>query len=58
MDSKTNSKPRKMKSYTKAWEKLADNEARNYCPEIRPCTDCGAPVIKGYCCWRCNSSNP
>lgn len=46
------------KPYTPAWEALANNEARGYCPNIYPCQKCGYPVIYGYCCGSCGDSNP
>jgi hypothetical protein len=49
---------KKIKAYTPRWEKEANNLARVYCPTIRPCKDCGHPVINGYCCVFCNSVNP
>lgn len=59
MSTKTkNRKPRKMEPYTPAWERLADQEARNFAPEIKPCRDCGGPVVSGYCCDRCGSTLP
>lgn len=39
------------------WEKRANAEARNYV-EISTCVQCGAPVVKGYCCNECHSSDP
>jgi hypothetical protein len=50
-------KPRKLKPYTKAWEALANAEARAYVT-IRPCRDCGGPVVDHYCCDRCGSGDP
>jgi hypothetical protein len=58
MDTKKKIKVRKIKAYTPRWEKEANNLARVYCPTIRPCKDCGHPVINGYCCVFCNSVNP
>lgn len=49
---------RKIKPYTTKWEKLADQLARSYAPEIHPCRHCGYPVAKGYCCGTCQSNNP
>jgi len=48
----------KIEPYTPKWEKMADSLARDYCPNIRPCKDCGRPVIEGYCCTFCQSVNP
>lgn len=59
MTSKT--APRKKKwpqPYSAKWEKLADQQARGYCPTIYPCQKCGFPVIKGYVCGSCGDSDP
>jgi hypothetical protein len=40
------------------WQKAAYSLARNFCPPIKSCADCGGPVINGYCCTRCGSSEP
>lgn len=45
-------KPRMMEPYTPT------NSREGYAPGIYPCADCGGPVIRGYCCERCGSSNP
>jgi len=50
-------KVRKIKPYTKKWEKLADELARSLVP-IKPCRDCGYPVIDRYCCDTCGSNLP
>lgn len=50
-------KIKKMKPYTQEWHKAAYAllcSALN----VRPCRDCGYPVIEGYCCNRCGSTNP
>lgn len=44
--------------YTADWERKANNEARSYCPSIKPCVHCGNPVISGYCCHYCGSGDP
>lgn len=49
---------KKLEPYTPAWERLANAEARGYAPPIRPCKECGGPVLSGYCCTRCGSSEP
>lgn len=51
-------KPRKMRPYTKEWERLANAEARCFAPTIKPCRDCGRPVVDGYCCNHCGSVLP
>ena len=50
-------KVRKIKPYTPKWEKLANELARTIM-DIKPCRDCGYPVLKGYCCETCGSKNP
>jgi DNA-directed RNA polymerase subunit RPC12/RpoP len=30
----------------------------SFCPIIYPCSKCGHPVIKGYCCTTCNTEFP
>ncbi len=52
-----NNKTKKMTPYTPEWERLANAEARNYVT-IKPCRDCGGPVIDGYCCNHCDSVLP
>lgn len=48
---------KKIKPYTRYWEKLANEEAR-LAVEMHPCATCGYPVIRGYQCMRCESPNP
>ena len=50
-------KVRKIKPYTRKWEKLANELARTY-QQIKPCGYCGHPVLDGYCCQTCKSINP
>ena len=40
------------------WHRDAGREAISFCPGVKPCRDCGAPVIRGYCCTYCRSVNP
>jgi hypothetical protein len=40
------------------WQKAANSLARDFCPPIKSCADCGGPVINGYCCTRCGSPEP
>jgi hypothetical protein len=47
-------KVRRMTPYTFKWEVLAGEVARAFAPAIRPCKDCGYPVITGYVCERCD----
>lgn len=51
-------KARKMLPYTLKWEKLANQEARNFAPEIYPCKHCGYPTLHGYCCNGCGAGDP
>lgn len=51
-------KPKKIESNTAEWKRLANQLARDFCPPIRPCHDCGGPVVDGYCCTRCGSVLP
>lgn len=51
-------KPRKLKPYTDAWERLANALARAYAPDIYDCVECGGPVCRGYVCQRCGCNNP
>jgi len=50
-------KIKKIEPYTIKWEKLANALARSWVI-IKPCRECGYPVISGYCCGTCNSVNP
>jgi hypothetical protein len=52
------SKIKKIKPYTKHWESMANQIARDFAPEIYPCKHCGNPTLTGYCCTRCGSSTP
>jgi hypothetical protein len=47
-----------MRRYTAEWERLANELALRFAPRIYPCAHCGGPVVDGYCCNRCGSSNP
>ena len=51
-------KPRKIIPHSDQWERLANQVARDFCPSIYPCADCGGPVVSGYCCTRCGSDYP
>ncbi len=51
----------KVKTYTPhdpTWERAANRLARDFCPGIYPCNRCGYPVVHGYCCTNCGSSDP
>jgi len=43
-------KVRKIKPHTRNWDKMANELARGFAPTIKPCKECGYPVITGYCC--------
>jgi len=51
-------KIRKINPFIRKWEKMANELARGYCPEIKPCRECGYPIVNGYCCETCGSNNP
>jgi len=51
-------KIKKLKPHTPWWEREAGKVARNFVSPMKPCRDCGYPVIDGYCCTRCGSSLP
>lgn len=51
-------KPRRIKEDSRTYNRMKMEEALSYCPPIKPCRDCGAPVIDGFRCWRCKSYNP
>ena len=44
--------------YSEEWEHEADIIARGACPRIYPCGNCQYPVVSGYCCTYCGTSNP
>jgi hypothetical protein len=48
---------RKIEPHSPEYERLANAEARSRV-QMYPCADCGGPVINGYCCERCGSTNP
>ena len=48
----------KIEPYTPEWELLANRLARSFVHGIYPCKHCGYPVIPGYCCGTCGSSDP
>ena len=51
-------KPRPIKEYGPTWHKLANQLCWNYAPNVITCVDCGYPVLEGYCCQFCGSSDP
>lgn len=51
-------KIKKFKRSDRAWDKLANELALGYAPEIYHCGTCGYPVAKGYCCQYCDSRTP
>lgn len=50
-------KVQKIDPNTTAWDKLANGLARSLVP-IKPCKECGYPVVDGYCCGACGSTSP
>ncbi len=50
-------KVRKINWDTPRWERLANELARSR-TIIKPCRECGYPVVDGYCCNTCGSNNP
>ena len=58
MDDEAKKKPRKIKPYGPKWERLADAVARGFAPSLYPCAKCGYPVLSGYCCSGCQTSDP
>ena len=48
----------KIEPYSDDWQREANAIARDFAPPIKPCADCNHPVVKGYCCNTCGSSNP
>ena len=40
------------------WQRLANQIAREYAPDIYVCAKCQYPVLSGYCCQFCGSNNP
>ena len=51
-------KDNKMDPNSVEWNKLANQTARSFCPEIFPCKECGKPYVRGYCCDYCGSVDP
>lgn len=49
---------KKVEPYTPDWNDKANRLARSFAPRIKPCNDCGQPVVDGYCCNFCGSVNP
>ena len=47
-----------MKSGTRYWQKIANELARDFAPDIYPCRKCNYPVISGYCCRNCKCGDP
>ena len=48
---------RKMKPYTPAWERLANQIAREHV-EVRACKTCGHPCHHSYQCTFCGETDP
>jgi hypothetical protein len=54
-------KTRKLKRitpFTPKWHELAYQLLLGYAPDVLPCSHCGGPVLRGYCCNRCGSGDP
>ncbi len=44
--------------YSDEWDAAAGRLAISFSPGVKPCRDCGAPVVRGYCCTYCGSEEP
>lgn len=55
---KAEKKPRRIKPTGRLYKQLKDDLVYGYVPRIYPCYHCGGPVMDGYCCGRCGSSDP
>lgn len=51
-------KPKPIDPESPRWEKLANQMARDFAPQIIACKHCRYPVVEGYCCRYCGSSDP
>ncbi len=51
-------KTEKLDPDSREYRRLEIQAALAFCPPIRPCRECGGPVVKGYCCNRCDSCEP
>ena len=49
---------KKIEPYSDEYDKLAVELALSFCPTIYPCKKCGGPVLSGYCCGNCHTSDP
>jgi len=47
-----------MEPYSPEWQREAGALARSYAPPIYPCKKCSHPVVQGYCCTTCGTSEP
>lgn len=47
---------KKIEPYTPYWERLANEEARDYAPVAIPCEDCGRPRLTGFACNFCRGT--
>ena len=57
-ETKERKRPARMDRNSPEWERQANRLARDFCPGIHACADCGGPVVRGYCCTRCGSADP
>lgn len=54
MDTK---KEKKLRPFSRAWQKAADELALSYAPKVGACYQCGQPTLAGYCCPYCGSGD-
>jgi hypothetical protein len=54
---KANWKPVKYKEGSRAYERAANELAREHTP-IMPCVQCGRPRLYAYCCFTCKCGCP
>ena len=45
------------KAYSPEWEEKASELLKNYFT-VYPCGKCNYPVLKGYCCLSCRTTDP
>jgi len=43
---------------SRIYQQEAIDLAFSFCPMIYPCAKCGHPVVTGYCCSSCGTSEP
>ena len=57
LDSNTKKTPEKIEPYSDQYYRMRNALLSDFVT-TKPCRDCGAPVISGYCCTRCGSTLP